>query len=158
LPEFFLLIATDLFLLLSLLTCLLDTRFPKMLPYVFEVAALAGFGHLLISKEFLTVFGEQMRFWYSFAYLVVALVSILASNAYILFVKRSVKIAQIWAGAITFPSVLINAYFVNQYYPFQTNILLMMMESGFLFSAILVGAATMLLRQKSLAKGSEELE
>jgi hypothetical protein len=138
LPEFFALIGTDLFLLLSLATCLLDTRFPKMLPYVFEVAALAGFGHLLISKDFLAVFGEYMRFWYSFTYLLVALASILATNAYLMFIKHSLNIARVWSGTVTFPSILISAYFVYQYTLLQSSTLLLITEIALLLSAALI--------------------
>lgn len=138
LPEFFTLIGTDLFLLLSLVTCLLDTRFPKMLPYVFEVAALAGFGHLLISKDFLAVFGEYMRFWYSFAYLLVALASILATNAYLMFVKRSFTIAKIWSGSITFPSILISTFFVYQYGLLESSTLLLITEIALLLCPALI--------------------
>jgi hypothetical protein len=140
-PEFFALIGTDMFLLLSLTTCLLDTRFPKMLPYVFQVAALAGFGHLLISKDFLSVFGEYMRFWYCFTYLLVSLASVLAANAYLIFVKRSFTIAKIWSVAITFPSTLISAYFVSQYSLLQSNTSLMIMEIELLLLATLVGVS-----------------
>jgi hypothetical protein len=145
-PEFFALIGTDLFLLLSLMTCLLDTRFPKMLPYVFQVAALVGLGHLLISKDFLSVFGEYMRFWYSFTYLLVSLASILAANAYLIFVKRSFTIAKIWSGAITFPSTLISAYFVNQYNLLRSNTSLLTMEIGLLLfgTFVAVGVGVML--------------
>ncbi|TET19556.1 hypothetical protein E3J74_06685 [Candidatus Bathyarchaeota archaeon] len=51
LPEFFALLATDLFLMLSLLTCLLDDRLPKAIPYIYQIAALMGYGHLLISRD-----------------------------------------------------------------------------------------------------------
>ncbi len=35
----------DLFLAMSLLTCLLDKHFPSQLPYIYQLAALAGFDH-----------------------------------------------------------------------------------------------------------------
>jgi hypothetical protein len=149
LPEFFALIGTDLFLLLSLATCLLDTRFPKMLPYVFQAAALAGFGHLLVSRDFLAVFGEYMVFVYSFAYLLVALASVLATNAYLMLIKRSFNAAKIWSAFITFPSFLISAYFVHQYTMQQSSTLYLMIEISFLLSAALV--ATGVVAMLSLA-------
>jgi hypothetical protein len=82
LPEFFALLGIDLFLMLSLLTCLLDERMPKALPYIYQLAALAGYGHLLISKNFLTIFGDYMRFWYCFIYLLACLANIVAVNIY----------------------------------------------------------------------------
>ena len=139
LPEFFALLGIDLFLLLSLLTCLLDDRFPKMLPYVFEAAALVGFGHLLISRDFLAVFGEYMRFWYSFLYLVVALASIIGVNVYLAALKKAFTIAKIWSGAVAFPSVLVSVYFVYQYSLMQSSMFLLILQIGLLVSAIAMG-------------------
>jgi hypothetical protein len=88
LPEFFALLAIDLFLLLSLLTCLLEERFPNAIPYIYQIAALIGFGHLLVSRDFLMVFGQYMRFWYNFFYLMVALANIVAINVYFAVIKK----------------------------------------------------------------------
>ncbi|MDH5782729.1 MAG: hypothetical protein OEZ35_03585, partial [Candidatus Bathyarchaeota archaeon] len=60
-PEFFALLGVNVFLAISLLTCLLDKYFPGSIPYMYQLAALTGFGQLLISKEFLSVFGNYMR-------------------------------------------------------------------------------------------------
>ncbi|MGQ9625259.1 MAG: hypothetical protein ACUVT9_07840, partial [Candidatus Bathycorpusculaceae bacterium] len=87
-PEFFALLGIDLFLAISLLTCLLDRHFPWQLPYVYQLAALAGFGQLLVSREFVASFGEYMRFWYSLLYLVVALANIVAVNVYLGVMKK----------------------------------------------------------------------
>jgi hypothetical protein len=67
LPEFFVFLGVDVFVAMSLLTCLLDDYFPKTLPYVFQAAAIGGYAHLLISREFLVVFGDPMRFWSDYA-------------------------------------------------------------------------------------------
>jgi len=82
-PEFFALLGIDVFLAISLVTCLLDRRFPKAIPYIYQVAALAGFAHLFISKEFITLFGDYMRFWYCLIYLVIALGNVVAVNVYL---------------------------------------------------------------------------
>jgi hypothetical protein len=119
-PEFFTLLGIDLFLMLSLLTCLLDDRCPKASPYLFQIAALVGFGQLLISRDFLAVFGEYMRFWYCFFYLTAALVNIVAVNVYLAAVKGLFTAAGIWSGTVTFPAILISTFFVSQYYTMQS--------------------------------------
>ena len=115
LPEFFALLGVDLYLMLSLLTCLLDDRVPKAVPYIYQVAAVAGYGHLLISREFFAVFGEYMRFWYCFIYLLAALVNIVAINVYLAVPKRLLTLAKVWSGAVTFPAILISMFFVSNY-------------------------------------------
>jgi hypothetical protein len=82
-PEFFLLLAIDIFLAVSLLTCLLDKHFPTALSYIYQLAALIGFGNLLVSREFLQIFDEYMRFWYSIIYLAIGLPNVAAVNLYL---------------------------------------------------------------------------
>ena len=115
LPEFFTLLGIDFFLMLSLLTCLLDDRLPNAIPYIYQIAALVGYGHLLVSNYFFTVFGEYMRFWYSFIYLLVALVNIVAVNVYLAVPKKLWTLAKIWSGAVTFPTIAISMIFVSYY-------------------------------------------
>ena len=115
LPEFFALLAIDMFLLLSLLTCLLEDRFPKAIPYVYQIASLVGFGHLLVSKDFFTVFGEYMRFWYNFFYLAIALANIVAVNLYLAVSKKNWTLAKAWSAAVTLPTVFISIFFVYNY-------------------------------------------
>jgi len=114
-PEFFLLLGIDLFLAISLLTCLLDKHFPWQLPYLYQVGALAGFGNLLVSREFMSLFGEYMRFWYSFIYLVVALGNIIAINAYIGITRKLMNHAKILMLAMTFPALSISTLFLANY-------------------------------------------
>jgi uncharacterized membrane protein len=115
LPELFALLSSDLFLLLSLLTCLLEERFPKAMPYVYQIAALMGFGHLMASKAFLTVFGEDMRFWYNFFYLAVGLANIVAVNVYLAVSKKMWTLAKVWSASVTFPTVFISIFFIYNY-------------------------------------------
>ena len=115
LPELFALLSIDLFLLLSLLTCLLEERFPKAIPYVYQIAALVGFGHLLVSKDFFTVFGEYMRFWYNFFYLAIALANIVAVNLYLAVSKKMWTLAKAWSAAVTFPTLFVSIFFVYNY-------------------------------------------
>lgn len=115
LPELFALLASDLFLGLSLLTCLLEERFPKALPYIYQIAAVMGFGHLSVSKIFLTIFDENMRFWYNLFYLLVCLGNILALNLYLAVSVKEWNLARIWSAAVTFPALLSSIFFVYNY-------------------------------------------
>ena len=114
-PEFFALLGIDLFLAISLLTCLLDRHFPWQLPYVYQLAALAGFGQLLVSKEFMAFFGEYMRFWYSLLYLIVALANIVAVNVYLGIMKKLLNYAKVFMFTVTFPTISLTAFFLSNY-------------------------------------------
>ena len=115
LPEFFAILGTDIFLAMSLLTCLLDQYFPKGVPYVYQIVALAGFGHLMVSRSFMPVFGEYMRFWYCFFYLLVAFANVLAANVYLAASKKLWTLAKAFFGAVTTPITLTVAFFVSSY-------------------------------------------
>jgi hypothetical protein len=115
LPEFFTLLGIDVFLAISLLTCLLDKHFPSAIPYVYQLAALIGFGHLLVSKGFLTVFGVEMRFWYSIVYLLVAVANVIAVNVYIAVAKKMSTLALTFSGTVSFPTILLSVFFVSSY-------------------------------------------
>ena len=114
-PEFFALLGIDLFLAVSLLTCLLDRHFPWQLPYLYQLAALAGFGQLLVSKEFMASFDVYMRFWYSLLYLIVALANIVAVNAYLGVIKKLVNYAKVFMFTVTFPALTLAALFLSSY-------------------------------------------
>jgi len=142
LPEFFALISVDIFLLLSLLTCLLDQRFPKAVPYIYQIAALIGFGHLLVSREFLTLFGEYMRFWYNFFYLLVSLANIIAINLYLAVERKSWELAKAWSGAVTFPITVISVFFVSNYsYLHGAAFPTLILQIGLVISAIVMGVS-----------------
>ena len=114
-PEFFLLLGIDLFLVISLLSCLLDKHFPWQLPYLYQVASLAGFGQLIVSKEFMGLFDGYTRFWFSFLYLAAALVNIVAVNVYLGVVKKLVNCAKVLMFAVSFPAVAAAAFFLASY-------------------------------------------
>ena len=141
LPEFFALLGIDLFLMLSLLTCLLDDRMPKALPYIYQIAALAGYAHLLVSKNFFTVFGDYMRFWYCFIYLLVSLANIVAVNIYFAAVKKQWTLAKIWSGAVSFPTILISFFFVSNYSYFQGVPVSLILQIAMIVSAIIMGTS-----------------
>jgi len=115
LPEFFAILGTDIFLAMSLLTCLLDQYFPKAVPYVYQIVALAGFGHLMVSRSFFAAFGEYMRFWYCFFYLLVALANVVAVNVYIAASRKLWTLAKAICGVVTVPVTLTVAFFVSGY-------------------------------------------
>jgi len=146
LPEFFALLGIDVFLALSLLSCLLDDRLPKAVPYVYQIAALVGYGHLLISKEFFVIFGEYMRFWYCFIYLLVALANVVAVNIYFAVAKRLWTLAKLWSGAVTFPTVVISMFFVSNYtFVQEATLPLLTLQVGLVVSALVMGLSICLL-------------
>jgi hypothetical protein len=114
-PEIFLLLGIDLFLAISLLSCLLDKHFPWQLPYLYQVASLAGFGQLIVAKEFMTVFGDYMRFWFSLLYLIIALANIIAINVYLGVIKKLVTYAKAIMLTVSFPSFAITTFFLASY-------------------------------------------
>jgi hypothetical protein len=159
LPEFFALLGIDVFLLLSLLSCLLDERVPKALPYIYQIAALAGYGHLLISKEFFGIFGEYMRFWYCFLFLLVALGNIVAVNVYFAIAKRLWTLAKLWSGSITFPTFLICMYFVSNYaFVQEATLPLLTLQIGLVVSALVMGISICLVLSPEIRQSIGEIK
>ncbi len=149
-PEFFALVGIDLFLAMSLLTCLLDRHFPWQLPYVYQLAALAGFGHLLVSREFMLTFGEYMRFWYSLLYLTIALANIIAVNIYLGVIKRFMNYARIFMAAVTLPTLTLAVFFLSNYAEIAVHPLVIVPQMGWeatfvgivAFDTLVVGLGT----------------
>ena len=79
------------------------------------MAALAGFGQLLVSREFMAFFGDYMRFWYSLLYLVVALANIVAVNVYLGLMKKLMNYAKVFMFTVTFPSLSLAVFFLSNY-------------------------------------------
>jgi hypothetical protein len=149
-PEFFALLGIDLFLAISLLTCLLDRHFPWQLPYIYQLAALAGFGQLLVSREFMAFFGEYMRFWYSLLYLIVALANIIAVNIYLGIMKKLLNYAKVFMLTVTFPTLALAVFFLSNYAEVAVHPLIMTphmsWEATFIgivaFDTVVVGVGT----------------
>jgi hypothetical protein len=114
-PEFFMLLGIDFFLAMSLLTCIFDKHFPDKLAYLYQLVALAGFGQLLVTREFSASFPNYMRFWYSFIYLTIAVANIAALNAYLLFYKKAKTIAKLFSIIATAPTFIISTIFLYNY-------------------------------------------
>jgi hypothetical protein len=155
LPELFALLSSDLFLLLSLLTCLLEERFPKAVPYIYQVAALMGFGQLAVSKMFLTVFDVDLRFWYNFFYLAVGLANVVAVNLYLAVSKKTWILAKVWSASVTFPTVFISIFFIYNYgylqgasFPMLTVDLILILAVVILGIAVAVLLSPKLLRRR----------
>jgi hypothetical protein len=126
------------------LTCLLDDKIPKALPYVFQIAALSGFGHLLVSKMFLIEFDETMRFWYNLFYLGVALASVVGVNIYLAVTKKAWTLAKTWSAGVTFPTMLISIssaynYGYLQGVPLPPLLLPLLLVVSFAMLAVTIG-------------------
>ncbi len=134
-PEFFALLGINVFLAFSLLTCLLDKHFPKTISYMYQLAALAGFGQLLISKEFLATFGEYMRFLYCYSYFIITIFNVIALNVYLALFKKLKLISRAFLGSVTVPAVLISVFFTYSYASLSTHPLVIVpaipLESAF---------------------------
>jgi hypothetical protein len=147
LPEFFLFLGIDFFVALSLLTCLLN-YFRRTVAYLYEAAAIFGYVNMLMSREFLYTFGEYMRFSYCFLYLSLALANIVGINIYMLISKKMWSSAKIFASAITFPTVLVSAFFFSIYQK----------EPSYTFTAILLSSAAVLGIGIAFFVGSEKVK
>jgi len=114
-PEFFLLLGIDLFLAVSLVSCFIDKHLPWPLPYLYQVASLAGFGQLIVAKEFMAMFDVYMRFWFSILYVAVALANIVAISVYLGVIKKLLTHAKVFTLTVSFPSFAVVALFLVSY-------------------------------------------
>lgn len=111
LPEFLGVLGIDVFLLLSMLTCLFD--FPVVLQYVYHISAFAGFGQLWVNYVF--AFNGEMRFLMFLVYLVIGLANIVFINGYLGFRDRRILWTTSFLCAITIPLLLISFSAVSIY-------------------------------------------
>lgn len=112
--ELFVLTGINVFVALSLLTSIFDRGFPRVLPYLFSIAALAGFGQIWVSYVFLFSFVDA-RFWCSMLYLGVALMNIITVNVYIAINKKLLSAAGAFLCAVTIPTIFTSFLFVSSY-------------------------------------------
>ena len=112
-PELLILYALDMFLVLSIITCLFDSHFPIAVPYFFQLLAIAGTGHMYLSRVFEGMFTLESRFWYSIFYLGAYLASSFAVSAYLFLVKRSSSKGLMFFGGCTFPSTVFGGYIIS---------------------------------------------
>jgi len=100
--------------ILSLLTAIFDEIFPKAVPYVLQIAALAGFGQMWVNYSVLSS-SVELRFWCGMLYLTIALITVLAVNFYIAFKKRLLGAAGFFLGAFTIPVTSVSYFFISSY-------------------------------------------
>jgi len=113
-PELFILTGINVFVALSLITSVFDGSFPTVVPYVFQIAALAGFGLIWVSYAFL-FFCVEARFWCSIFYLTVALLAVMTIDVYIAVVKKLFGAALAFLGALTIPITFSSYFMVSSY-------------------------------------------
>src|SRR2546428_5300063 len=110
-PEFFVLLGIDIFLAMSLLSAFLDDDLSSRLQYIFQIAAVAGLGELLMGQGF----GDLAPYWASILYLAFALSSVVGLNVYLAVVRRKMTIVPAFSGAVTVPTLTISALFVYSF-------------------------------------------
>ena len=114
LPEFLGVLGIDIFLVLSILTCLFD--FPVFLQFVYHISAFVGFGQLWINYVF--AFSEETRFLICVAYLVIGLANIVFINGYVGFRDKKILWTTSFLCCVTIPSILISfsaaSWYVNK--------------------------------------------
>jgi hypothetical protein len=111
LPEFLGILGIDIFLVLSILTCLFD--FPVFLQYVYHISAFVGFGQLWINYIF--AFSEETRFFICLVYLVIGLANIVFVNGYIGFREKKILWTTFFLCSVTIPSILVSFSAVSWY-------------------------------------------
>ena len=112
-PELLILYALDMFLVLSIITVMFDSHFPVAVPYFFQLLAIAGTGHMYLSRVFEGMFTVESRFWYSIFYLGAYLASSFAVSAYLFLVKRSSSKGLMFFGGCTFPTTVFGGYIIS---------------------------------------------
>jgi thiol:disulfide interchange protein len=137
-PQLFALVGVFLFLALSLLTYFGEDRFPKKLPYIYQVAAFFGLLILVVSRFVLPELEESTRLWYCYGYLIAVLANVIGTNVYLTVPKRQYKTSRNWSAIVTFPSILISTYFVAEYGLMQTSLVSSLEQITVLVSCVAI--------------------
>jgi hypothetical protein len=111
LPEFIGILGIDIFLILSILTCLFD--FPTMLQYAYHIGAFVGFGQLWVNYAF--ALNEEIRFLICVAYVVIGLANVIFINGYIGSHDRKILWTTALLCCITIPAILVSFWAVSSY-------------------------------------------
>jgi len=111
LPEFLGILGIDLFLALSMLTCIFD--FPVILQYVYHVSAFVGFGQLWVNYVF--AFNEETRFLICVAYLVIGLANIIFINGFIGSREKKILWTTAFLCCVTIPSIILSFSAISCY-------------------------------------------
>lgn len=112
-PELFILVGVNVYVALSLLTSVFDGPFSAAVPFIFQIAALAGFGQIWVNYAFL--FFLEARFWCCMFYLIVALMAVVAINVYIAVVKKLLGATLAFLGILTVPITFLSYFMVSNY-------------------------------------------
>jgi hypothetical protein len=110
-PEFFVLLGITVFLAMSIISALLDRYLPSILQYVFQGAAGAGLGELLLGQGL----NGPTRVWAGIVYLALALSSLVGVNIRLAIVRRGMNIASIFSQMMTVPVVMISALLLSSF-------------------------------------------
>jgi hypothetical protein len=110
-PEFFVLLGVSIFLVASIVSALLDRYLPSILQYLFQLAAGAGLGELLLGQGL----NGPTRVWAGIVYLALALSSLVGMNIRLAIVRRRMNIASIFSQMLTVPVVMISALLLSSF-------------------------------------------
>jgi hypothetical protein len=110
-PEFFVLLGITVFLSMSIISALLDRYLPSILQYLFQGAAWAGLGELLLGQGL----NGPTRVWAGIVYLALALSSLVGVNIRLAIVRRRMNIASIFSQMMTVPVVMISALLLSSF-------------------------------------------
>jgi hypothetical protein len=110
-PEFFVLLGITVFLAMSIISALLDRYLPSILQYLFQGAAGAGLGELLLGQGL----NGPTRVWAGIVYLALALSSLVGVNIRLAIVRRRMNIASIFSQMMTVPVVMISALLLSSF-------------------------------------------
>jgi hypothetical protein len=113
-PEIFMFMGINVFLVMSFSISIFEEQFSKALPYVLQIAALAGFGQIWMNY---TLFSAAMdtRFWSSLFYLAMAIISVIVTNMYVGIRKKKLSSAGIIMGVFTIPVSATSFFVISEY-------------------------------------------
>lgn len=120
-PEFFMVLGIFFFLAMSFLSALLDDDLPSILQYLFQGAAIAGLGLLLMNQAFINgrIFTvaptDPTRLSISVVYLGSAIFIAAGLNVYLAIVRRKMTLSTILSGAVTVPTCVISTILVSSF-------------------------------------------
>src|SRR5437870_8947636 len=96
---------------MSVISALLDRHLPSILQYLFQGAAGAGLGELLLSQGL----SGPTRVWAGIVYLAFALSSLVGVNIRLAIVRRAMNIAPIFSKMTTVTIVTISAFSLSSF-------------------------------------------
>jgi hypothetical protein len=113
-PEIFMFMGINVFLVMSFSISIFEEQFPKPLPYILQIAALAGFGQIWMNYSLFSA-SIDTRFWGSLFYLAMAIISVIVINTYVGVRKKKLSSAGILMGVFTIPVSAISFFVISEY-------------------------------------------